>query len=349
MDTIDTAEFQQALAAMDATPPRPGTGFPEKQTVNARRATDKTLEVMFAKSGFDIKKLNVAGAQIRQAERAAFERRREEAASDTAATERAYREQVNMTKQAQAALAQPFTSTFVTLSEPLFITQEPRFEIRNFIDNHVEPFNSSIQYKVETNSDEDNTWFNFYFLWANDSSAPVVINATSPFVLNGNCAVGAATGVFDGDTALLTLVLSLNPLRWTGWGTDPNTGMSLDQTYMQTNLSTAARMPINLRAHGGGLFSSPPWITRTFSNQSIRLSFPMIVVPAHAVIIFNMRANFAYGFDGGGDVSDVVLIDFAGSDRMIRCPAVQLEVLTPVTRANASGVAGGATASSTRR
>lgn len=350
MNTIDAAELKRALAAIDAAPPYLASmrGARHRQTANAHRATDTMLESVLVNGGLDVKRLNAARAQGRQDERAAFQREVEEAAGNATATERAYREGADLMRQAQAVLDGPFTSTFVTLEKPTLITQQPRLELRTFIDNHVEPFNSSIQYKVETNSEEDYTSFNFYFIWANNSSTPAVINATSPFVLNGNCAVGAATGIFDGDTAILDLLLGLGALRWTGWGLDPATGQSLDQTYILGGPSSAFSRPISLRAHGGGFFSSADWATQSLSNQSIRLSYPMITVPAHAAVIFNMMAFFSYFFDGGGDISDLVLINFAGSGRMIRCPAVQLEVLTPVTRTGGSSVAAGGIAGTHR-
>jgi hypothetical protein len=303
-----------------------------RQAVKTRRAAGKLLQPVLAKAGLDIDKLNKLLAQEASDHRALFAQARSEAAKHSAAAEAAYQEGIARMRQAQALLALPFTSSFVTLDRPVLILQQPKFEINNFIDNHVEPFNSSIQYKVGTNSGSDNTWFNFYFIWQNPSDYTTVINVTSQFVFNGACGIAVAPGIFSGDTTDASIRASLSPMRWSGWGNDPATGRSLDQTYIQGMGTDAFKEVLRLHAHGGHIFGSPAYASKMFANEAVPLSFNLIPVPAGAVIMVQMMLNFAYGFDDGGNISDDVTFDFAGDGRSIRCPMVQLEVLTPLVQ-----------------
>lgn len=337
MTRFDQEQFNKTIASINR-PALFDAGHADRlhrqRAAKTRRAAGKMLQPVLAKAGLDFDKLNKLLAQDTSDHRALFEQQRNEAAKHYAASELAYREGVARMQQAQALLALPFTSSFITLEKPVLILQQPKFEINNFIDNHVEPFNSSIQYKVATNSGSDNTWFNFYFIWQNPSDYTTVINVSSQFVFNGACGIAAAAGIFSGDTTDAWIKASLSPVRWSGWGNDPATGHSLDQTYIQGMNTEAFKEVMHLHAHGGHIFGDPAYASRMFANEAVPLSFNLIPVPAQAVIMIQMMLNFSYGFDDGGNISDDVTFDFAGDGRLIRCPAVQLEVLTPLVQTN---------------
>ena len=73
--------------------------------------------------------------------------------------------------------------------------------------------------------------FVFYFLWQNTNDSAVVINAASQLAPGGFCEIAAAPGLFSGDSSYLGIYALFRTMRWSGWGTDPMTGQSADQTY----------------------------------------------------------------------------------------------------------------------
>jgi hypothetical protein len=174
--------------------------------------------------------------------------------------------------------------------------------------------------------------FNFYFAWTNESQYDAVINVDTSLVVSGFCRIVADTGVFSGHHNTLFLTAFLDILRQFGWGTDPQTGASLDGTYLPVSPGVDTKyfnQVSALSAQGGGLFDDPATAFQSFNVKVFDLSRDNIIVPGGASTVFQVALLMQYGIEDG-DLTDEMRIDF-GSDqfeRRVICPAVFLELLT---------------------
>ncbi len=176
----------------------------------------------------------------------------------------------------------------------------------------------------------NNTHFIFYYFWQNDTDFSAVANVSTSLIFNGPCFVQAKPGIFSGDTADLKIGASLGVMRWFGWGTDPVTGDSRDQTLDPDFQSTEVQSVTSLHAHGGHIFGSAGSDSETLVFQGVPLRHDLLVVPAGASVVFQVSMDLNYGFHGGGDIQDIISVDFETNGRGVFSPHVQLEVLTPL-------------------
>jgi hypothetical protein len=230
--------------------------------------------------------------------------------------------------QALKFLGNPFTSSFITLDKPFLIWQLPFLE-PIFIEPHIESMHNSFKLLVNVIDGSDSTRFIFFFLWENESDFFAVANVGTSLVINGGCSVQAVPGIFSGDTATLSLAASLVLMRWSGWGTDPVTGASNDQTPDSNFQQTQRQQVASLEAHGGHIFESADFKSQSFSFQPFPLRHNLFVIPGKAVVIFEVTLELFYNFDGGGDIQDSVIVDFSTNGNVV-CPNVELEILTPL-------------------
>jgi hypothetical protein len=295
-----------------------------------RTEIEKLLKSYFDKTGLAVDKLNKLTATRQTERRKLFATQVAERAKNLHAAEIGFRQAMENRREALQLLSTPFQSTFVILDKPFLIWQTPHQELDIFIDWNIESMNSSVKISVDKNAGADNTFFNFYFIWANESQFAAVVNVNTSLVLNGDCVVTAATGIFSGYHNSIGLTGFLNLIRNTGWGTDPTTGASNDQTSFPLLIPQLQTMAF-LDSHGGGLFSGDhDRKEKTFNFQPFGLSCDQIVIPAGATILFEVSLLVQYGFEHGLDISDNVRIDFASDalgNRVI-CPLVALELLT---------------------
>jgi hypothetical protein len=329
MKEFSQAEFKRIVSAMKRrASPGPTAATSHSPGSKTQRAAGKMFESVLGKAGFDIGKLNKLAAKNQSELRACFQKHRAAAIKNFSTSETAYRQRIEARRKALGLLRQPFVSSFITLDKPFLIWQLPHPELDIFIDSRIESMNSSIRILINTNSGSDDTRFVFYYLWANESEYAAVINAASSLVLNGACEADAAPGIFSGDSADLNMNASLTAMRWSGWGTDPVTGASNDQTvypdYQQTQRQTIAA----LHAHGGHIFGGQGVDTRSFTFEPFDLSEKLIIVPGRAVTVFEITLQLSYSFDDGGNISDLVAANFADNGNAVFCPFVQVELLT---------------------
>jgi len=294
-----------------------------------RRAIAKMVESVATKSGLDVSKVGKLLTQDQKALRQFFDKQQAVAGKHFRTADNAFRSGMAARFQALGLLTHQFTSSFVTLDEPFLIWQLPTLE-PIFSDAHRESMHSSFKVLVNVIGGSDSTRFIFFFLWENESDFTAVANVSSSLVVNGGCSVQAKPGIFSGDTATLSLVGSLTSMRWSGWGTDPVTGASNDQTP-DPNFQQSQRQQIAfLQAEGGFIFTSAVFKSQSFSFQPFPLSHSMFIIPGKAVVIFQVALELSYSFDGGGDIQDSVFVDFSNNGNSVICPNVELEILTPL-------------------
>jgi hypothetical protein len=243
-------------------------------------------------------------------------------------------------RQALGLLGQPFTSTYVMLGEPFLIWEFPHPELNIWRDDHIEPFGSWVKILLETNSSpggQQNTDFRFYFLWENPSDYYAVANVSSSLALDGQAVAWGNPGDLSGDTASLYVNAYLSAVRWSGWGNDPNTGQTYDQTpYPIYDYQDANKSVVGFDAYGGDWFDDPQPGSATFDPQMpYDMVARLIAIPGGAVTLFEVGLTISWWFHSGVDTVDSdyqsITLDL-GYDPlgyMARCPMVELEILTP--------------------
>jgi hypothetical protein len=287
------------------------------------------LQTTLTNAGLDIGKVNEMLAQDQRDKRDAFRRQMKNADFSGAAS--AYRQAIETRFKAINGLPRvPYQH--VTLDEPFLIWQVPRLENGTFVSAHIEPLNNWVKVNLNKFGGADDTQFVFYFLWQNTSNGPVIINAASSLALGGHCEVDAAPGFFSGDQAALSLSVLLGTMRWSGWGTDPETGQSNDQTYYPYDGFSVYQSIAQLSANGGSylpLGSGQDIQTQAFYFNSFDLHQNQILVPAGAVAVFEVAFTMQYGFREGENIEDLIAVDFSTGSNAVICPAVSLELLGP--------------------
>ncbi len=295
-----------------------------------RADIQKLLKSYFDKTGLAVDKLNKLTATRQTERRKLFATQVAERAKNLHGAEIGFRQAMENRREALQVLSRPFQSTFVILDKPFLIWELPHPE-DIFQDQHYESLNSSIKISADKHAGgEIGTLFTFYFQWRNDSQFTAVVNVRTSLVLNGICEVISGPGIFSGHHNALFLTGILALIRWIGWGTDPTTGASNDQTDFPLPQPTQILNVASLDAQGGGLFGDSDMKEQEFNFQPFGLSCDQIAIPAGATIVFEVSLLVQWGIeDPGGDFDDVI-IDFA-FDKLghrVICPLVALELLT---------------------
>jgi hypothetical protein len=117
----------------------------------------------------------------------------------------------------------------------------------------------------------------------------------------------------------------LEIIRWSGWGTDPKTGALLDGTPVINNPpnATGGGTAVSLHAQGGHIFQGPGSASQSVSFLRIDCGYRNLLVPGNAVALLEVVSPIFYTYDdGGGNLSDLVSVDFSNSGRFIGCPSM---------------------------
>ncbi len=143
--------------------------------------------------------------------------------------------------------------------------------------------------------------------------------------------------MLHGDTASLHVTAYLSAVRWSGWGTDPLTGQSIDQTpYPVYDYQSANKSVVAFDAYGGDWFDDAEPGSATFDpSMPYELMTRLIAIPGRAVTLFEVGLNISWWFHDGIDTVEnddqIVTLDLAYDPlgHIARCPMVSLEILTP--------------------
>ena len=263
---------------------------------------------------------------------------RETQAAVTAATTA-----INTRRQALSILSQPFAPPYyVTLDTPgwFLASSDEYFDDQGqsafmLQDFGISPGESWFKAQLYTKKDNPNPRafdnppeFQFYFPWVNPSNYDAIVNVSSPLLVNGWAEAEGSWHVLESQHAYLFVTAYLNVVRWFGWGTDPDTGQSLDQTPYPGAYSGAT--VTNLDGFGGNLFDSPrPGGPVTISpTNPYEVSASLILIPGGATTMFEVGLQVSWSFGDTNGHGQEVIFDTAADDYIVGCPFVQLEVLT---------------------
>jgi hypothetical protein len=178
---------------------------------------------------------------------------------------------------------------------------------------HVEPFNSSIKVKLNSERQSGSEKLSFYFLWENPDDTPAIINANGYLVLNGFCSVLVLGKIFS-DTkpdSALGITVSLSPSEW--WNQPPT------QPLLQEGQQQSA---LYLWAQTGSILSSGASDSE-FIYKGYDLRHTLHMIPPHGVVVFEVCSYFSYRTTGG-----LIEADFRSGDFEILCPGVLVTILT---------------------
>jgi hypothetical protein len=151
---------------------------------------------------------------------------------------------------------------------------------------------------------------NFVFIWENASQKqPVVINASSDLVLQGTAYAQATAGLFVSGVGYLDLTAQLSVV--------------VGQTIVNST-----PLPITKPLFVVG---EPPkwsfpgyWSQDATISDAFHLSSQDILVPPGELVVVSVRFQTIYFVDAG-----LVELDFESSGGFIKCPSVQVEIVTP--------------------
>jgi hypothetical protein len=329
MTNIDKSELKRIIAAIkkDELPSAPGTREFIPLPVSAqRRALAHMVEPVFSKAGLDISKVAKLLGHNQRALRTAFDKDSSAARKRSREANAAFRSGMAVRLEALKLLRAPFVSSFLTLDQPFLIWQLPHPQLDIFTDSRIESNNSSVRVLVNKSGGSNSTRFVFFFLWRNESDFFAVANVASSLVINGRCLIFANDGIVFPDTATLNIAASLTLVRWSGWGTDPVTGQSNDQTVYPSTQSTQRQQVVFFSVEGGNILSLGDVEGRSFSFEAFPLSHGLFVIPGGASVVLQVALELSYGFDGGGNI----FVDFSEAGNAVFCPNVVLEILTPL-------------------
>jgi hypothetical protein len=302
-----------------------------RESARQGRNVGKVFEAFFNKAGLDVKKTNEMLAEHQRELQRIFQKQKAEAAKYAASMTSLIQRGFEARRSAIGRLPNPLISFVKVLDTPVLILENPVTNLDIFRDSHIEALNSWIKVLVATRAASGGTNFTFYFMWTNDTGGQAVVNASTSVLFNGSCDVSAAPGFFSGHTNSLEIQLFFNVLRWSGWGTDPNTGQNIDGTYDPNGQQSQYQLVAYLTATGGReiIFGGADDQAQLFPNVPFDLSHNWLPVPSNAVTIFEVNVQFTYSLsDGENNISDLVEADFANDafGHLIKCPQVLLEI-----------------------
>jgi len=331
---VDKSELKRIISTIKGGkfPTVPGGTDPGIPVVSSkRRAATEMVESVVRRAGLDESRFSRLLADDQKALHAAFDKERAAAARNARASTAAFRRAMAGRLLALKSLQAPFIPSMVVLDRPFLIWQLPNPQLNIFIDSHIESMNSSIRVLVNTDRESNSTRFVFFFLWSNDTDSFAVANIRSSLIVNGGCSAQAKPVIFSGDIATLSINASLTIIRWFGWGSDPVTGNSNDQTPHPDSQPTHRQNLAFLRAEGGHIFQSAGFKSKSFAFEQFPLSHRLLVIPNRASVIFQVALELSYGFDDGNDIQDNISVDFSERGNATFCPNIEVEVLTPLS------------------
>jgi hypothetical protein len=254
-------------------------------------------------------------------------------AQETQAAATAATAAINARRQALSILSQPFTPYYVTLDTPGWFLVLPNTDLSILQGDDISPGESWFKALLNTTLDNvpgpDPAEFQFYFPWVNPSDYDAIVNVSSPVLVNGWAEAKGSWDFFDSNYASLYLNAYLNVYRWSGWGTDPDTGQSLDETPYPGADPASETNVASLNAFGGNIFSAQRDETVTISPGSgYEVSASLILIPGGAVTVFEVGLRVDWSFNGATGQDQQIIFDTATDDHIVGCPFVQLEVLT---------------------
>jgi hypothetical protein len=329
MRNTEKSELTRIIAAIkkDQLPSAPAAGdFRPLPASPRRRTLANVVEPVFSKAGLDTGRISKLLGENQKALRTAFEKDSAAAAKRSREANAAFRAGMAARLEALQLLKAPFLSSLLTLDQPFLIWQLPHPQLDIFTDSRIEPNNSSVRVLVNKSDGSNSTRFVFFFLWRNESDFFAVANIGSSLVINGRCLIFANDGIIFSDSATLNIAASLTLVRWSGWGTDPVSGQSNDQTLYPNTQSTQRQQVASFSVEGGNILSLGDLEGKSFSFETFPLSHSLFVIPGGASVMLQVALELSYGFDGGGNVS----VDFSEDGNAVFCPNVVLEILTPL-------------------
>ena len=273
-----------------------------------RRELGERLPPAFADTGLDSEKLNkILAEQKREVRSVLAEEKSKVAKTFAALNENLQRGIENRRKALEQIAYKPLTVTPIPLFTAWKIDASPGIPFAS----HIEAENNwaVLTFEKGTNGDGE-VDVGFWFYWQNPSNQPAVLNADTEVALQGFCEVVEIPCPYPGGFySSLTLWVQLNV--YVGGAV----------------LQSAAPVVGGANAEDNWILIDPNADVDTeVTSRTERLFVPNIAVPAGGLALFMIHFWATYSVED----STWVDFDFESSGRIIKCPGVQLELLTPL-------------------
>jgi hypothetical protein len=272
-----------------------------------RKKLGKQLKPLFTGAGLDLGKIDKA-LKGNQAEL------RRSLSQDKAATAKQF---AALAKLRMAGLANTraaiehlaynaYLTTPLTVATPYLIGARPAGFLT---DDHVEPWNNWGKPALQLSQDTSGSArVSFYFAWQNPTDYLAVINCSADLMANGHVANTADDGFFSGGSATVKLRTELNVFVG-----------ALEISWQPTQKSDID----TIKAWGSSFFD-PGGIGDRDVSATSHLSCNSIEVQGDQIVVFEVAFVADYSIDDGS-----IDIDFAGGDKSVLCPVLNIELLTP--------------------
>jgi hypothetical protein len=269
-----------------------------------RREFGERLPAVFAGTGLDSEKLNKIQAEHQCEVQSVLAEDKSKTAKSFPAIGENLRRGIENQKRALEQIANiPIVSTTI----PLWTAWKIDGPTSTPFASHIEAANNWAMLAFEKGTDgRGSVDVGFWFSWQNPSQRTAVLNADTDLILQGLCEADAdpPASPFFHRTTYVDLRAQLN-------------------IYVGAALLQSAVASI------GGARATSNWahvLDPEVISSTEHLSRGPIEVPAGAGALFMVHFWAAYTVDDLGRV----ILDFESSGGIIMCPAVQLEVLTPL-------------------
>lgn len=325
MAKIDQAKLQHIISTIKASPPPPGPGpvVRHRPPISKQRlAAAKMLEATLAKAGLDVTEFNKLLAQDQLEGRTFLKKELAKSAHDPVAAELSYRQRVEENRKLANLLTPAFMPRNTTqIDAPFYISQIPRSSpiLKSGV---IEPNGSYIKILIETNANNDNDGiFTFWYLWENNSAEDLAISVVTDLIISGAYSIeanpGELWGLFGSDSASLGISNYIETFRYSGWGTNPTTGQSNDNTYYP--IPAGVDYPFSTGVPNQGSYAEHGLFDDLFSQIGQGLMF----VPAGAVALFLVNLSVGGSFSsGGGNIADFIEIDLNSGGYGVYSPSL---------------------------
>jgi hypothetical protein len=333
MAKIDEAKLKHIISTIKASPP------PKRRPLLVRRppiskhrlAAAKMFEATLAEAGLDVAKFNKLLAQDQLEAREFLKKESAKSARDSAAAKIAHRQRVEANLKVAKLLTSDFKPNVNVITEPFYISNGPKSSEGILKSGTIEPGGSNIKILVDTDANDPNYTggvFTFWYLWENDGPLDVVISALSNLVINATWSIeafpGELWGLFGSDSASFSMYAYIDTFRYSGWGTDPTTGQSNDNTYYPGSVGPG-RPVFDASVPENGSYSEQGLVDELFCP----VGQGPISVPAGAVALFPVNFELDFEFSsGGGNSADSIEIDLNNEDFVHGVFCNSLSVLT---------------------
>jgi hypothetical protein len=277
-----------------------------------QRAAERLLTSALDKSGFDFAKFGEIQAQNRAESRRIVEVQQSKALKHSAEAKATFRSAVDSRRRILEQLSP--ADAVVVLDTPFTIGTTPPgggdgFHLDTY---HIEPWNSWVKYKIDSNQNGGN-FVNFYFFWENPSRLrPAAINIDAWLWSSGFCKADIPNHWYDYEKAAVSVNAVLGLQEW--WNR-PITSPPIQLSQVQEAMSP----PIVIEKPFSDEVPTPQG---EYAFRWCDVRYNEELVPPGGTLVILVSSYVGWEAENGGGIE----ADFDSGDFEVFCPFVQIQI-----------------------